>query len=65
MGNNKLSITFTAYRKINEKGEHRGEVDIDKTKINYIDLLKTNHIGCLTAMIDIKLLGEKNIYAIN
>ena len=59
MENNKLPITFTAYRKINENGEHRGEVNIDKTKISYIDLLKTNHIGCLTAMIDVKLLGGK------
>ena len=52
-------LTFTAYQKINEEGEFLGQVDITTSKIGYKDMLKTNHIGCLTAIFDTKLLGGK------
>jgi len=52
-------LSFTAYQKINEEGEFLGQVNISTPKIEYKDLLKTNHIGCLTAIFDTKLLGGK------
>jgi len=59
MNINNSPLSFSAYQKIDENGNIIGQVSIKKTKISYTDLLKTNHIGCLTAMIDTKLLGEK------
>ena len=59
MDNHKAPFSFTAYQKIEENGKYRGQVNINKMQIGYSDLLKTNHIGCLTAMIDTKLLGGK------
>ena len=59
MDDHKASLSFTAYKKIEENGRYRGQVNINKMQIGYSDLLKTNHIGCLTAMIDTNLLGEK------
>jgi len=59
MDDHKASLSFTAYKKIEENGRYRGQVNINKMQIGYSDLLKTNHIGCLTAMIDTKLIGGK------
>jgi len=56
---NNSPLSFSAYQKIDENGDIIGQISIKKTKISYADLLKTNHIGCLTAMIDTKFLGEK------
>ena len=59
MNDHKSPLSFTAYRKINENGEYLGKVNINKFKVGYLDLLKTNHIGCLTAIMDTKLLDGK------
>ena len=47
------------YEKINEKGKQIGNILPFKCQVTYYDLLKSNHIGCLTAMLDLKLLGFK------
>ena len=52
-------LTFTAYQKINENGKYIAQININKIKVGYTDLLKTNHIGCLTAMLDTQLIGGK------
>jgi len=59
MDGHKAPLSFTAYRKINENGEYLGKVNIYKFKVGYLDLLKTNHIGCLTAIMDTNLLDKK------
>ena len=59
MQSNQYAFTYTAYEKINESGEVSGIIIPFKDQVTYHDLLKSNHIGCLTAMLDIKLLGEK------
>ncbi|MFA5528540.1 MAG: glycosyltransferase family 2 protein [Peptostreptococcales bacterium] len=54
---NNYVLTYTAYHKINENGEFIGNINIPE-KINYRQLLKTNVIGCLTAMYDSHKLGK-------
>ena len=59
MDDHKTPLSFTAYQKIEENGKYRGQININKIQIGYSDLLKTNHIGCLTAIMDTKLLDGK------
>lgn len=60
MTNNKTVLSYSSYEKIDEFGNHLKNINIIKTRPTYHDLLKSNHIGCLTAMIDLKLMnGEK------
>lgn len=57
MKDNDFSLTYTAYEKIDGKGLYRGAV-IPPYKVNYKQLLKSNVIGCLTAMYDTRTLGK-------
>lgn len=51
--NEKNSVfSFTAYRKIGPNGEVGASVIRVPETVGYHDLLKSNHIGCLTAMFD-------------
>ena len=59
MQKNEYAFTFTSYEKIDEKGKKIGNILPFKGQVTYHDLLKSNHIGCLTAMIDLKILGYK------
>ena len=60
MTNNEAVLSYSSYEKIDEFGNHLKNVNIIKARPTYHDLLKSNHIGCLTAMIDLKLMnGEK------
>ena len=59
MQKNEYAFTFTGYEKIDEKGKKIGNILPFKGQVTYHDLLKSNHIGCLTAMIDLKILGYK------
>ena len=59
MQRNEYAFTFTGYEKIDEKGKKIGNILPFKGQVAYRDLLKSNHIGCLTAMIDLKILGYK------
>jgi glycosyltransferase involved in cell wall biosynthesis len=59
MQKNEYAFTFTGYEKIDEKGKKIGNILPFKNQVTYHDLLKSNHIGCLTAMIDLKMLGCK------
>ena len=53
------SVIFHAVQQINETGEISGIIMPFKDEVTYHDLLKSNHIGCLTAILDLKLIGEK------
>jgi len=59
MNSNEYAFTFTGYEKIDESGDSIGIVLPYKNRVSYQDLLKSNHIGCLTVMLDMKLLGDK------
>ncbi|MDY7218788.1 glycosyltransferase family 2 protein [Denitrificimonas sp. JX-1] len=54
---NEVAFSYTAYEKIDEKGVSFDIVNTP-TKISYKQLLKTNVIGCLTAMYDVEKLGK-------
>lgn len=57
MLNQNITFSFSAYEKIDEKGVPFDIVSVPE-KINYKQLLKTNVIGCLTAMYDVEKLGK-------
>ena len=59
MKENHYAFTYTGFEKINEVGQVIGTVFPYKDEVCYYDLLKSNHIGCLTVMIDLKILGHK------
>ena len=59
MKKNHYAFTYTGFEKINEDGKVIGTIFPYKEEVCYHDLLKSNHIGCLTAMIDLKILGYK------
>ena len=59
MQKNHYAFTYTGFEKINEEGKVIGAIFPYKEEVCYHDLLKSNHIGCLTAMIDLKILGYK------
>ena len=59
MQKNHYAFTYTGFEKINEEGKVIGAIIPYKEEVCYHDLLKSNHIGCLTAMIDLKILGYK------
>ena len=63
MKENDLAFSYSAYNFINNNGKilHVNPF-FSKSKVSYNDLLKTNHIGCLTAMYDIKKIGNKKLY---
>ncbi|XKE47247.1 glycosyltransferase [Halomonas organivorans] len=51
------ALVFSAYRKVDEAGRELGVVGVPE-RAGYRDLLKTNYIGCLTAMYDTRRLGK-------
>lgn len=57
MSTNNVSFSHTAYKKINASGKHLVDV-IPPQQIEYKQLLKTNYIGCLTAIYDQDMLGK-------
>ena len=58
MKENNAPVSFTAYRKMDPKGNLAGTVQVPGY-ITYHDLLKTNSIGMLTAMYDLKIVGKR------
>jgi teichuronic acid biosynthesis glycosyltransferase TuaG len=57
MQKNNYPFTYAAYDKIDENGKVIGHVGVPD-KVSYVDLLKTNHIGCLTAIYDTEYFGK-------
>jgi teichuronic acid biosynthesis glycosyltransferase TuaG len=59
MQRTKAALSFTAYRKIDSQGNlGRAVMDVPAA-VTYADLLKTNVIGCLTAVYDAHALGKR------
>ena len=65
MSKNKLALSYSSYEKIDEAGNHIKNINIFKTQTTYHNLLKSNYIGCLTAMIDLNMMEQKKIYMPN
>jgi len=59
MKKNNCALSYSSYQKIDYKGNCFGEVIVKNLEPSYHDLLKTNHIGCLTAMIDLNVIKNK------
>lgn len=57
MQQNEYTLTFTAYDKVSQKGDALGYVGVPE-KVNYRQLLKSNVIGCSTAIYDTALIGK-------
>lgn len=57
MQDNSLALSYTAYDKVSEGGTALGRVGIPSS-VNYRQLLKTNVIGCSTAIYDSELIGK-------
>ena len=66
MINNKIAFSYTGYNFISESGEFKNLFIQAKNKIKYSDLLKTNHIGCLTVIYNAKKVNKnEKIYMSN
>jgi glycosyltransferase involved in cell wall biosynthesis len=53
------ALSFTAYKKVDSQGNFgRAVIEVPST-VTYADLLKTNVIGCLTAVYDAQALGKR------
>lgn len=59
MRERKCALSYTAYRKIDEDGKFIGGLVSVPSSVTYHDLLKTNSIGCLTAVYDTQLVGKR------
>lgn len=57
MQDNDIYFSYSAYEKVNELGHVIGTVSIPDV-VSYVDLLKVNSIGCLTAIYDSEKLGK-------
>ena len=57
MQSKNAGLSFTAYEKINGSDEHIGYVGVP-TAVSYKELLKSNVIGCLTAIYDTDKIGK-------
>ena len=60
MNQKNIAFSYAKYNFISEKGIVKDRNIPFNEKVNYHDLLKTNHIGCLTAMYDITRIMSKN-----
>lgn len=56
-----VSFVFSSYRRANEALEFIYSDFIVPQKVTYTDILKSNSISCLTAFVDIKTLGKKQM----
>lgn len=52
-----IALSFTSYIKMDEDGIEKGQVHVPK-QVSYSQLLKSNVIGCLTAIYDVKKIGK-------
>lgn len=54
---NRVFFTYSGYEVMSEEGESINVVSVPE-KVNYSELLKTNYIGCLTAVYDTNFFGK-------
>lgn len=59
MRSNGYALTHTHYQKIRASGEEFGPIVKRPPKLSYRDMLKSNQIGCLSAIYDVQAIGKK------
>lgn len=59
MERNDHGFTHTWYEKVAESGERTGEVVAPPSRLSYTDMLKSNQVGCLSAMYDTARFGKR------
>lgn len=57
-------LSFSWYERVDDEGQRSGRVVSAPSEVGYRDLLKSNHIGCLTAMYDSNVLGKPEMPSI-
>lgn len=57
MQNQNLALSYTSYEVIDTRGKILG-TRVPPTEMSYTDILKSNQIGCLTAIYDTHLVGK-------
>ena len=63
MKNNDIIFSYSAYDFIDDSGKYlKKSPFFSKSKVSYDDLLKTNHIGCLTVIYDFTKISNKKFY---
>lgn len=58
MEKNNLALSYTNYSVVNDRGTYLGD-RISPKKLSYLDLLRVNRIGCLTAMYNVDICGKQ------
>jgi teichuronic acid biosynthesis glycosyltransferase TuaG len=56
--NKEVGVFYSGYEHIDESGFTLGQRVIPPERISYKDLLKTNYIGCLTVLVNLKKAGK-------
>ncbi len=57
-------LSYTAYQKISEDGAHLGRPIPVRDEVGYAQMLNTNAIPCLTAMLDVRQVGKRYMPAV-
>ena len=58
MDEKKCTLSYTSYGTMDEDGNDLDRIVSAKDSLNYIELLKSNRIGCLTAIYDTQMIGK-------
>ena len=58
MRKKKCTFCYAAYKVVDANGVDLSKEIVPPTKVSYTDMLKSNHIGCLTAMYDTRYHGK-------
>ena len=58
MDTNNYGLTYTNYETMNENGDKLNNIIVSPSKLNYKQLLKSNKIGCLSAIYDTTITGK-------
>ncbi|MGY5354037.1 glycosyltransferase family 2 protein [Wenyingzhuangia sp. IMCC45467] len=58
MVENNYALSFTSYQRMNESGELLNEVVHAREKLSYRNMLRSNKIGCLTAIYNQEKIGK-------
>jgi len=58
MDEKKCALSYTSYSTMDEDGKDLDRIIYAKDSLNYIELLKSNRIGCLSAMYDTQMIGK-------
>lgn len=59
MESNSCGFSHTYYEKVTESGERTEEIVKPPRRLSYVDMLKSNQVGCLSAVYDSGRLGKR------